>query len=102
MSVPVLTKEQRLEALELAKKARSERARIKEQVQAGELTLRQVVEMKDDEVVGKMRVADLIAAIPHYGEAKTKKIMHELKISQSRRLQGLGKRQVVDLLERLG
>ena len=102
MSVPVLTREQRLEALNLAKQARSERARIKERVQAGELSLADVIAMRDDEVVGKMRVADLIASIPHYGEAKTEKVMKELRISSSRRLQGLGKRQVVDLLERLG
>ena len=102
MTVPVLTEEQRLEALEQAKQARSERARIKERVQSGELSLADVVAMRDDEVVGKMRVADLIASIPHYGEAKTTRIMEELKISPSRRLQGLGKRQVVDLLERLG
>lgn len=102
MTVPVLSKEQRLQALELAKQARSERARIKERVQSGELSLADVVAMRNDEVVGKMRVADLIASVPHFGEAKTTKIMQELRISQSRRLQGLGKRQVADLLERLG
>lgn len=102
MSVPELSTEQRLAALENAKAARIRRAEIKEQIAAGQLGIAEVLAMKDDEAVGKMRVADLIAALPHYGEAKTQKIMEELKISESRRIRGLGKRQEFDLLAKLG
>ena len=102
MAVPELTTEQRLQALEQAKAARIKRAQIKEQIANGELTIAQVVAMKDDEAVGKMKVADLIASVPHFGEAKTARLMEELKISPSRRIRGLGKRQEVDLLARLG
>ena len=102
MAVPELTKEERLAALEQAKAARMLRAKVKNQLAAGELSLAQVIAMKDDEAIGKMKVAELIACIPHYGEAKTKKVMDELRISPSRRLRGLGKRQEVDLIERLG
>ena len=102
MAVPELSREQRLEALEQAKSARLKRANIKSQLASGELTIAQVIAMKDDEAVGKLKVSDMIAALPHYGEAKTAKIMEELKISPSRRIRGLGKRQEADLLERLG
>ena len=102
MVVPELSKEQRLAALEQAKAARIKRAQVKEQIAAGDLSIAQVIAMKDDEAIGKMRVADLIASVPHFGEAKTAKIMEELKISPSRRIRGLGKRQEIDLLQRLG
>ena len=102
MAVPELSKEQRLAALEQAKAARIKRAQVKEQIAAGNLSIAQVIAMKDDEAIGKMRVADLIASVPHFGEAKTAKIMEELKISPSRRIRGLGKRQEIDLLQRLG
>lgn len=102
IKVPVLTKEERLAALEQAKAARLRRAQVKEQVAAGELKVSQVLAMAEDEAVGKMRVADLIAAVPHYGEAKTAKLMSELKISESRRIRGLGNRQFAELIAKLG
>mgnify|MGYP007069921922 CR=1 FL=1 len=102
MAVPELSREERLAALEQAKAARMKRAQVKEQLAAGEISLIEVIAMKDDEAIGKMKVADLIQCIPHYGEAKTKKVMEELKISPNRRLRGLGKRQEIDLVERLG
>ena len=102
MAVPELTREERLAALEQAKAARMRRAEVKEKLAKGEMSLAEVISMKDDEAIGKMKVADLITCIPHYGEAKTKKVMEELKISPSRRLRGLGSRQEIDLMERLG
>ena len=102
MAVPVLTREERLAALQQAKEARARRAAVKEDLAAGKISLVEVLAMKDDEAIGKMKVSDLIACIPHYGEAKTKKVMEELKISPSRRIRGLGRRQEIDLVERLG
>ena len=58
--------------------------------------------MKDDEIVGRMKVSTLIETLPGYGKAKAEKIMTELNIADSRRLRGLGERQQAALLERLG
>lgn len=102
MTVPELTQEERAAALARALEARTARAQVKAQLAAGELSLVDVIAMKNDDAIGKMRVADVIGCIPHYGEAKTKRVMEELKISPGRRLRGLGKRQEVDLVERLG
>ena len=44
----------------------------------------------------------LIEALPGYGKAKAAKIMEELGISESRRVQGLGVRQREQLLAKLG
>ena len=68
----------------------------------GELTLQQVIDMKDDPIVGRMKVSTLIETLPGYGKAKSEKIMTELQIADSRRLRGLGERQQAALLERLG
>ena len=93
MAIPQLSPEERQAALEKAKAARIKRAK---------LTLAKVLEMKNDPVVGRMKVSTLIETMPGYGKAKAEKIMKELQIAESRRLRGLGERQQTALLERLG
>lgn len=102
MAIPKLSEEERKAALEKAKAARIERAKIREQIKSGELSLKQVIDMKDDPIVGRMKVSTLIETLPGYGKAKSEKIMNELQIAESRRLRGLGERQQAALLERLG
>lgn len=101
MAIPQLSPEERAAALEKAKAARIKRAEIREDLKTGNLSLQQVVEMKDDPIVGRMKVSTLIETLPGYGKAKAEKIMRELQIAESRRLRGLGDRQQAALLERL-
>ena len=102
MPVPQLTPEERQAALEKAKAARSRRAEVREELKSGKMTLEKVLTMKDDPVVGRMKVSTLIETLPGYGKAKAEIIMKELEIAESRRLKGLGERQQKALLERLG
>ena len=102
MAIPQLSEADRRAALEKAKAARIKRAEVRDQLKDGKLTLKQVIDMKDDPVVGRMKVSTLIETLPGYGKAKAQKIMGELKIAESRRLRGLGERQEAALLERLG
>jgi len=102
MAIPKLSEAERKAALEKAKEARIKRAEVREQLKTGKLTLAEVIEMKDDPVVGRMKVSTLIETLPGYGKAKSEKIMNELQIAESRRLRGLGDRQKAALLERLG
>lgn len=102
MAIPELSDEQRQAALEKAKAARVMRAEVREKLKCGEMTLREVLNKKDDPVIGRMKVSTLIETLPGYGKAKVEKIMGELKIAESRRLKGLGERQEAALLERLG
>ncbi|MDO4502547.1 MAG: integration host factor, actinobacterial type [Coriobacteriia bacterium] len=102
MAIPQLTKEERQAALEKAKASRIKRAEVREQLRTGKLSVAQVVAMREDEVVGRMKVTTLIETLPGYGKAKAEKIMKELGIAESRRLRGLGERQREALLERLG
>ena len=101
MAIPQLSAEERQAALEKAKAARIKRAQVRDDLNNGKLSLQDVLAMKDDPIVGRMKVSTLIETLPGYGKAKAEKIMGELKIAESRRLKGLGERQEAALLERL-
>ena len=102
MAIPQLSPEERQAALEKAKAARIKRAEVRDDLKSGKLTLEKVLDMKEDPIVGRMKVSTLIETLPGYGKAKAEKIMKELQIAESRRLRGLGDRQRAALLERLG
>lgn len=101
MALPVLTAEQKREALKKAQRMRSERAELRGQLKKGAISLEEVLAQSDDEVVARMRVAYLIESLPQIGKVTSKKIMEEIGINQNRRVQGLGKRQRSALLARL-
>ena len=102
MPIPQLTQEERKAALEKAKAARIKRAQVREDLTSGKITIEQALAMKNDPVVGRMKVLTLIETLPGYGKAKAEKVMAEVHIAESRRLRGLGERQQAALLERLG
>jgi len=100
LKLPVLTLSEKKEALEKAQKMRSERKEIREQLKTGRMALNEVLSRDNDEVMGKMRVAYLLASLPRVGKTTAKKVMDEIGIDESRRVQGLGKRQKEALLAR--
>ena len=102
MAIPQLTPDERKAALEKAKAARNKRAQVRDDLKSGKLSLRDVLDMKEDDVVGRMKVSTLIETLPGFGKAKAEKVMKELHIAESRRLRGLGERQEAALMERLG
>jgi DNA uptake protein ComE-like DNA-binding protein len=102
MALPDLTDEQRKEALKKAAEARQKRAALRAQIKAGDVTFAEVMSRSDDPIVARMKVSTLLESLPGYGKAKAAKIMEELEISGSRRVQGLGARQREALMERLG
>ena len=79
MAIPQLSPEERQAALEKAKAARIKRAEVRDDLKSGKLTLEKVLEMKNDPVVGRMKVSTLIETLPGYGKAKAEKIMKELQ-----------------------
>ena len=99
MAIPQLSPEARAEALEKAKAARIKRAEVREELKTGKLTVAQVLDMRDDPVVGRMKISTLIETLPGY--AKAERIMKELQIAESRRIRGIGERQREALLARL-
>jgi hypothetical protein len=102
MALPNLTDEQRQAALKKAAEARQKRAELRAQIKAGDMSFADVMAKSDDPIVARMKVSTLLESLPGYGKAKAAKIMEELEISESRRVQGLGARQREQLMERLG
>jgi len=92
MPLPVLTDEQRKQALEKAAEARRKRAEIKGQLKSGKLTLPDMLSREGD-TVGKMKVSTVLESLPGVGKVRARKIMEKLDISASRRIRGLGAKQ---------
>ena len=98
MPLPVLTDEQRKQALEKAAEARKKRAELKGQLKSGKLTLKDVLARQGDDTVGKMKVSTVLESLPGVGKVRARKIMEKLDISASRRVRGLGAKQRESLL----
>ncbi len=98
MPLPVLTDEQRKQALEKAAEARKKRAELKGQLKAGKLTLTDMLARQGDDTVGKMKVSTVLESLPGVGKVRAAKIMEKLDISASRRVRGLGAKQREALL----
>lgn len=101
MALPELSAEQKRAALKKAQEMRSKRAQIRESLKQGTLTLEKILNSPDDNVVSRMRVAYLLESLPRIGRVRSRKIMEEIGIHESRRVQGLGARQKEALLKRL-
>jgi transposase len=101
VALPSLTPEQRQAALEKAAAARRERAEVKNRLKHAQGSLAEVVrEGQTNEVIGKMKVSALLEAMPGVGKVRARQIMDELAISESRRVRGLGAKQVSALVAR--
>lgn len=82
---PVLTEEERRVNTEKAIAARCRRAEVKQQLHDGKISLEDVLSMKDDPVVNRMRIEELIRAMPGIGVAKATKIMEGLGIDSEQK-----------------
>jgi hypothetical protein len=101
MALPVLDPEARAAALEKAKAARQLRAQLKHMLKSGEVPLAELLEKAGDApALAKMRVIEVLESLPNVGKITAVKLMDELGISPTRRLQGLGHRQREALLAR--
>jgi hypothetical protein len=102
MVLPKLSLEEKRRALKKAQEVRSKRAKIRQNLKNGKTTILEVLANINDDVVAKMRVVYLLESLPRIGKVKTKKIMNDIGIDETRRIQGLGNRQKQALIERLG
>lgn len=99
MPLPPLTPEARQAALEKAAQARRERAEVKNRLKNSGASLSDVIKSGRDssEVIGKMKVLDLLCAMPGVGKVRARQIMERIGISDNRRVRGLGDKQVAAL-----
>ncbi|MHB8295527.1 MAG: integration host factor, actinobacterial type [Acidimicrobiales bacterium] len=97
---PSLSPDQRKAALEKAAIARKERAELKDHLKSKRLTLAQLLnQAPGNEVIGKMKVLSVLESLPGLGKVKARRVMEELGISETRRVQGLGANQREALLK---
>ncbi|HEV3474578.1 MAG TPA: integration host factor, actinobacterial type [Actinomycetota bacterium] len=101
MPLPVLTEEQRREALAKAAEARRKRADLKGQLKTGQLSLRDLLDRRQDDVIAKMKVSSVLESLPGVGKVRARKMMERLDISATRRVRGLGAKQKQALLGEL-
>ena len=98
MPLPTMTPEQRADALAKATEARQARSALLAQVKSGAVTLTQVFDRADDEVVKKTRVLQVLRALPGYGPAKVTALMTASGVDEKRRVGGLTNAQREKLL----
>ena len=99
MALPSLTPEQRQAALDKAAASRRERAAVKNRLKHSGASIAEVLaEGERNDVIGKMRVSDLLQAMPGVGKVRAQQIMGRLNIAESRRVRGLGVNQVAALV----
>jgi guanylate kinase len=97
---PQLTPEQRKEALLKAAISRKRRAEVKTKIKSGEFTIDSILELAaTDEAIAKMRVKELLESLSGVGKVRAQSLMERLNISQTRRIQGLGRLQIKQLRE---
>jgi hypothetical protein len=94
MVLPQLGPEERQAALLKAAESRRIRAELKQMLKSGEVSIDQVLDRADSaDALAKMRVSDVIEAMPAYGPVRARRLMEQLAIAPSRRVRGLGPRQ---------
>ena len=99
MALPPLTPEQRAAALEKAAASRRERAEVKNRLKNSGASIVDVLHAgQTNEVIGKMKVIDLLQSMPGLGKVRARQVMEKLKISETRRVRGLGAKQVAALV----
>ncbi|WP_434994157.1 integration host factor, actinobacterial type [Arthrobacter sp. Ld5] len=91
MSLKPLTDDERTRAREKATAARAVRADIKSRLRTGKLSVADVIQNPDgDDAVGRLKVLDLLKALPGVGDVRAAAIMAEVGIAGTRRVRGLG------------
>lgn len=98
MALPPLTPEQRQAALEKAAAARRERAEVKNRLKNSGGSISEVLQQGQvNDVVGKMKVLDLLQSVPGLGKVRARQMMERIGIAESRRVRGLGTKQIAAL-----
>lgn len=98
---PVLSPEQRANALAKAAEARAARAEFKTKLKLGSVSLDEALQSTSS-TVGKLKVVSLLESLPGVGKVKARKVMDDIGIADNRRVQGLGAQQKLALLDHLG
>ncbi len=93
-----MTPQKRAAAVAAGARARAIRAQLCAQLKSGELALLDVLDQAEsDEAIARLKVTALLQALPGIGEVKANAIVQRLGIAPTRRLRGLGPKQLAAL-----
>jgi guanylate kinase len=96
MLPPKLSKRFRRKAGKKAVAARQERAKIKSEIASGEINFFELFD-NPSTAIARMKMVDLLQSVPGIGQIRAESIMDRAKISHSRRIGGVGHRQLAHL-----
>lgn len=100
MAIPKLSSEQLAAARASATEARRVRAELKDKVKNQEVSFMDALKQaQGDETLSRIKVADLLRAVPRVGVTRATEILETAQISPNRRIRGLGRHQVERLAE---
>lgn len=103
VNLPHLSHEQRADARIKAIAARAVRSQTKQDLKSGQASVADVLGAAGTEpALDRLRVSDLLEALPGIGKVRATVIMSELGIAPTRRVRGLGIHQRRALIEYLG
>lgn len=95
MAIPKLSSEQLAAARASATEARRVRAELKGQVKNQDLTFMEALtKAQDDDTLSRIKVVDLLRAVPRVGVTRAAEILEAADISPNRRIRGLGRHQI--------
>jgi len=100
---PVLDNAARLAALDKAIDYRRRQAAFKKELKDGQHPdiVATLAKCLGDEALCRLKTRVFIESLPSIGKVSARKMMDELKISENRRIQGLGRQQRADISERV-
>ncbi|MDJ0313382.1 integration host factor, actinobacterial type [Arthrobacter sp. H35-D1] len=103
MNLPHLSHEERAEARIKAMAARALRSQAKQDLKTGQTTVAAVLAAAPGEAaLDRLKVCELLEALPGIGKVRATVIMSELGIAPTRRVRGLGVHQRRALVDYLG
>ncbi len=91
---------QRLEALDRANDVRTRRAVLKKDLKAGRRSIHKLL-LDPPEVILTAKVFDMLLAVPKYGRVKVNRVLVQCRVSPTKTMGGLSKRQRDDLVRML-
>jgi hypothetical protein len=92
MAAPDRSLKQRMDALQVANRIRSQRASLKRDLAAGRSDVRDLI-LDPPEWLLTAKLFDLMLAVPKYGRVKVNRIFTQCRISPSKTIGGLSERQ---------
>ncbi len=97
---PQLSEEDRIKARAKAVQSRKTRAALSAALEAGTVSVPEVlIRARSDQAVARMKVRDVFESLAGVGPNRATLLMERFKISESRRVGGLGPQQRVALIK---